>query len=122
MAAELLTDLSGAERLRVVGTPHYQPALAALAGPKRAGGVAEDVRVRLVPEPTNPHDPDAIAVVLRAGADTLGYLAREDARAYGPRVREIAARSHVAVVDAVVLGGDADRNSLFVLWLHIAAP
>jgi hypothetical protein len=45
----------------------------------------------LLPEPTNPHDGNAIAVTLWAGGDwtLVGYLSREDAVAYGPVMRRL---------------------------------
>ena len=68
--------LEGDELVRVVGTSHYQDALLELA-PRTAD---EEVRVNtiadLVPEPDNPHDPDAIAVHI--DGKLVGYLAREE--------------------------------------------
>src|SRR4051794_34340964 len=70
--------LEGDDLVRVVGTSHYQEALLELA-PRESD---EEVRVQkigvLVPEPGNPHDPDAIAVHI--DGRLVGYLSREENR------------------------------------------
>ena len=114
-------DVSGEDRLRVAGTPHYQDELAAAAGPKRPGGVEDRRRFALVAEPDNPHDPQAIAVVLEGGGK-VGYLPREEAERYGRLMDAVAARGRRPVTDGVILGGDAARDTLFVAWLHIQDP
>jgi hypothetical protein len=115
-------DVSGADRLRVTGSPHYQAELQAAAGPKRPGGVEDRRQFALVAEPDNPHDPQAIAVRLEPGGPTVGYLPREEARRYARLLDAVAALGRRAVTDGVVLGGDADRDSLFVVWLHVQDP
>jgi HIRAN domain len=68
--------LEGDELVRVVGTSHYQDALLALSG--RQGD--EEIRVEkiavFVPEPDNPHDPNAIAVHI--DDRLVGYLSRDE--------------------------------------------
>jgi hypothetical protein len=68
--------LEGDELVRVVGTSHYQDALITLTG--REGD--EEVRIEkiavFVPEPDNPHDPNAIA--LHIDGQLVGYLSRDD--------------------------------------------
>jgi hypothetical protein len=115
-------DVSGADRLRVAGTPHYQDALAGAAGPKRSGGVELRTRFALQAEPDNPHDPAAIAVLLEPAGERVGYLPREEAARYGRLMDAVAARGRRPVTDGVILGGDADRDSLFVAWLHVQDP
>ncbi len=114
-------DVSGEDRLRVTGAPHYQDELAAAAGPKRPGGVEDRRRFALVAEPENPHDPHAIAVRLESG-ETVGYLPREEAARYGRLMDAVAQRGRRPVTDGVILGGDATRDSLFVVWLHVQDP
>jgi hypothetical protein len=114
-------DLSGDDSVAVVGESHYQEALAAAAGPKRSGGVEVRTRFALVPEPENPHDPNAIAVRLEDGA-TVGYLNRADAVAYGPLLAQCAARGQPGVTDGVILGGDVGRDTAFGVWLHLRGP
>ena len=68
--------LEGDELVRVVGTSHYQDALLELTG--REGD--EEIRVEkvavFVPEPDNPHDPNAVAVHI--DGKLVGYLSREE--------------------------------------------
>ena len=115
-------DVSGADRLRVAGAAHYQDALAAAAGPKRPGGVELRMRFALEAEPDNPHDPAAIAVRLEPGGERIGYLPREEAARYGRLMDAVAARGRRPVTEGVILGGDAAKDSLFVVWLHIQDP
>jgi HIRAN domain len=74
-----------------------------------------------VPEPENPHDANAIAVRLEEGG-TVGYLSRADAVAYGPLLAQCAARGGTGVSEGVILGGDADRDTAFGVWLHLRGP
>jgi hypothetical protein len=115
-------DVSGEDRLRVTGAPHYQDVLSAAAGPKRAGGVQDRRAFALRAEPENPHDPHAIAVHLEPEGEKVGYLPREEAQRYGRLMEAVAARGRRPVAEGVVLGGDADRDSLFVVWLHVQDP
>jgi hypothetical protein len=73
-----LIVLEGDELVRVVGTSHYQDALEALAPRAADEQVRVDSIARLVPEPTNPHDPDAIAVQIEGRL--VGYLSRDENR------------------------------------------
>ena len=88
--------LEGDALVRVVGTSHYQEALLALSG--RQGD--EEVRVEkvavFVPEPDNPHDPDAIAVQI--DGQLVGYLSRDENRRWLDVVqgREIGAEAMIA--------------------------
>jgi len=116
-----IQDVSGEDRLRVTGAPHYQDELAAASGPKRPGGVEDRRPFALVAEPDNPHDPYAVAVHLEGGAK-IGYLPRTEAQRYGRLLDAVAARGRRPVADGVVLGGDADRDTLFVVWLHVQDP
>jgi hypothetical protein len=70
--------LEGDELVRVVGTSHYQDALLELSG--RQGD--EEIRLEkiavFIPEPDNPHDPNAIAVQI--DGRLVGYLSRDENR------------------------------------------
>jgi HIRAN domain-containing protein len=121
MSELALQDVSGEDRLRVTGAPHYQPELEAAAGPKRPGGVEDRRTFALVAEPDNPHDAHAVAVHLEGGPK-IGYLPREEAQRYGRLLDAVAARGRRPVTEGVVLGGDADRDTLFVVWLHVQDP
>jgi hypothetical protein len=89
--------LEGDELVRVVGTSHYQDALLDLSG--RQGD--EEIRVQkvalLVPEPDNPHDPDAIAVQI--DGRLVGYLSRDENRRWLDVVT-----GHEVGADAMIAG------------------
>lgn len=64
--------LDGSKPVRAVGVSHYQEALTAIAGRKRAHYTNMDCEAHLVPEPTNPKDSNAVAVFI--GDYHVGYL------------------------------------------------
>ena len=66
------------------------------------GEVRFETTAALVPEPSNPHDPNAVMVQI--DGRLVGYLSRAAAVAYGPLVREPAERGRTAVCDAMVAG------------------
>src|SRR4051794_16702307 len=68
--------LEGDDLVRAVGTSHYQDALLALTGRQGDEEVRVDKLAVFVPEPDNPHDPNAIAV--HVDGHLVGYLAREE--------------------------------------------
>jgi hypothetical protein len=72
----------GDETLEVVGESFYQDTLWRLAGRPRGSTVRKAIVAVLEPEPTNPRDPNAIQVLI--DDMPVGYLSREDARAYRP--------------------------------------
>lgn len=63
----------------VVGESHYQDVLRALAGRIGSDGI---FTVRLVPEPHNPHDANAVAICVHGDLAKVGYLARGVAKTY----------------------------------------
>ena len=71
-------------------------------------------RVRLVPEPDNPHDPDAIAVRDADGRHQVGYVPRDATR----RIRGCVDRGDPAIVFHQWRLEDGTRSGLRVL----AAP
>lgn len=87
-----LQRLSGDGRVPIVGESQYQPALRTAARGKAHSTDFDDhspVDVVLVPEPHNIHDRFAVRVdaLLPDGSATIGYLAREWASVYQPRLR-----------------------------------
>jgi hypothetical protein len=103
--------LEGDELVRVVGTSHYQDALVELS--RRRGD--EEVRVEkvaaLVREPTNPHDPNAIAVQI--DGRLVGYLSREE----NPRWQDVVA-DHTVGAEAMIAG----RAGISVLGVFLRLP
>lgn len=69
---------------------HQQGIVAALqTKPTRDDYVTEDVEAELVPEPSNPHDPNAIGVRVRGYL--VGHLDRDTVRDFAPHVHRVAA-------------------------------
>ena len=66
-----------ARRVEIVGEGHYERALAKIAGPKTPNGVNMYVVARLVPEPTNRYDRNAVAAII--DGYIVGYLSRQQA-------------------------------------------
>src|SRR4051794_19212595 len=76
------TVLCGDDTLEVVGESHYQDHLWQLAGGLQAERIRCAIQAVLVPEPDNPHDSNAVCVLIDDGV--VGYLSRQDAAAYRP--------------------------------------
>ncbi len=93
----------------VVGESHYQEALL------RASEGAPDGRftARLVLEPENPHDPNAVAVHSPDG-ETVGYLPADDAVLYARLLTDLLAHEVAPVCPATLVGGSADKLNLGV--------
>ena len=109
MAEPRVTFLPGRESVNVAGESHYQDALRALAGP---GHVRRDTEARLVAEPDNVHDPHAVRVEI--DGHKVGYLPRELAPAWGPRLAELATRRRVAGCEATIVGGADTALGVFL--------
>lgn len=69
----------------VVGQKHYLAALTTLLNGLPDLGLDDDRRARLVPETDNPHDANAVRV--EVGGQTIGYLARSDAKQFRGALR-----------------------------------
>ncbi len=98
------------EVVRVVGVSHYQEPLVAIAGGRGSGPVRHPVTAALEPEPENPHDPNAIKVLVQGRH--VGYLSRDDALRYGPAVRLLREHDRVLVCDAVIGGRGPDAGTM----------
>jgi hypothetical protein len=95
--------------VNVAGESHYQDALHEIT----AGQDRLETTAALIPEPTNPHDPNAVRVEI--DSRLVGYLPRAAALAYGPLVKEPAERGRTAVCEAMVSG----REGLFGVFLKL---
>ena len=82
-----LTFLRGNELVNVAGESHYQEALRALTSTDGTAEIRLEVEAVLVPEPANPHDPNAVMVQI--DGRLVGYLPRADAVAYGPMIAAV---------------------------------
>lgn len=96
--------LGGDETLEVVGESFHQDALWKLVGGYTTEPVRVECRAALVPEPENPHDVNAIKVLI--DGLLVGHLSREDAPAYLPGLRRLT-MSHLggAELRGVIVGG-----------------
>ncbi len=90
--------------VEVVGESAHQDELLALTGGRRRwSGVRWREVAHLVPEPTNPTDPAAVAVHIRGR--TVGHLDRRAARALRPAIDEAIADHGLAACEAEIRGG-----------------
>lgn len=99
----------GWHNFNVVGESFHSREIRALM--RGVGNNAEEVTVpvRLIREPTNRHDPNAIAVHSRTGA--LGHLSRDDAARYAAPLDRLRAEGLVAATTARVWS--AERNDFY---------
>jgi hypothetical protein len=115
--------LPGGIEVGVVGESHYQDALTAIAGGKGPDSAYIQTQAALVLEPSNPYDPNAVAVYV--DGRKVGHLPRAAAEAYGAVGRQLAAQQQVGVCQAVIVGGwdrgDGDTGH-FGVRLDLAHP
>ena len=113
-------ELFGRRDLPLAGTSHRQEVLARIAGGalRRREHVA--FTALIVPEPDNPHDPNAIAVVAE-GRGPVGYFGRRDALRYKALAEELIGRDAVGVCEAYLTGGWDDEATIGVR-LEIEGP
>ena len=89
-----LWNRGGWPRVDVVGEKFHADAIRALF-PTALGSRSEEYegRAHLVPEPTNRHDPNAVAV--RVQGNLIGYLAKEHAARYVRVLSALTANGHI---------------------------
>jgi hypothetical protein len=107
--------LEGDELVRAVGTSHYQPALLALSGRQADEEIRRDAIATLVPEPDNPHDPDAIAVHI--DDKLVGYLSRDENR----RWQEVVTGTDATIGCEAMIAGKGGTTGLGV-FLRLPTP
>lgn len=84
----------------VAGESFHQDALRALT--------ETELTIRLTAEPENPHDANAVAIQSLEGT-TLGHMPREEAARYQQLILQLAERGLVAVCQARLTGGTAEK-------------
>lgn len=99
----LQRDGDGSYETEIVGESHYQDALRAIAGPEAPSGHQLEVRAQLIPEPSNPHDGNAVAVFING--QKVGYLARDLAAVWTALLIRRGHPSATMEVDALITGG-----------------
>jgi hypothetical protein len=91
--------------MEVVGERAHAAALRAIVGDDhRTSGSEHHRTATLMPEPDNPHDPQAVAVHI--DERRVGYLARNDAARYHAAVADIQASGCTPTVDARIWASD----------------
>lgn len=106
----------------VVGEASYQKALESICGGKGIYSADRQCMATLLPEPDNPHDPNAVRVIIERRL--VGYLAREHAVEYHQHLG-----AHPSSCGAKIVGGwKDDRGSghfgvkLKIKWPPRLAP
>lgn len=87
----------------VVGESFYQPALDSICGGKTEDGHEHECSAVLVCENDNPHDSNAIAVLI--SGRKIGHLARSEAAAFRQLLRSHGIENLPVRCDALVVGG-----------------
>jgi hypothetical protein len=105
----------------VVGESHRQGALRDLAGARLAHEESVRFVVKLVLEPDNPVDPNAIKVCASEGGAQLAYIPRGDAVTYRPILEALARKGYVGLCRAKLIGGAPGKPSIGV-QLDLSAP
>ena len=113
-------ELFGKSDVPVAGTSHHQDVLARIAGDALRRGEHVAFTALLVPEPQNPHDPNAIAVIAD-GQGPVGYFGRRDAVRYRAMAEELQRREAIGLCEAFLTGGWDDRATIGVR-LEIEGP
>jgi hypothetical protein len=93
----------GAFSFDIVGESYYQDALAIIAGAKTEEGHEYFCRAQLRTEPDNPHDRNAVGVLI--DGRKVGHLSRQDAEAYVAMLRNIGTPNQPYEVAAKIVGG-----------------
>ena len=85
----------------IVGEGAYQKALDQIAGGKTKTGHELERLATLIREPENPHDTNAIAVIIEGSK--VGYIARAEAKAIAKMMDRVGNSQFTA--DALIVGG-----------------
>ena len=109
-----LSDPSGECDFHIVGESNYQPE------PRRVARSGRTFRAVVLPEPSNPRDPNAIRVCAEGGR-TVGYFDRDYARQYREVFVLLASHNHVGACKAKLIGGVPGKKS-FGVMLNIKDP
>jgi hypothetical protein len=114
-----VTLYPGDDPLEVVGESNYQDALWTVVGGRRREAVRYETQAVLEPEPHNPHDQNAIKVLVEG--HHVGYMSREDAAAYRPGLLRLMKESPTGRValEAQVVGGGPRRDGVGFLGIFL---
>jgi HIRAN domain-containing protein len=92
----------------IVGEANYQENLKKIAGPKTEYSKKHKCVAVLMPEPNNPHDPNAVRVDI--SRKTVGYVARTEAKKIQEIILSIAPVAGIQC-QAKIVGGWKDKDS-----------
>jgi hypothetical protein len=96
----------------IVGESKYQAALEAICGGRSEDSAEHMTEAVLYLEDSNPHDNQAVRVAIEG--QTVGYLSRQNARAYRKQLKQLGHPQTVCKCDAMIVGGwhrsSADRG------------
>ncbi len=107
--------------MAVAGESHYQQALSRIRGECVPGPEGRpSFPVVLIPEPDNPYDPHAIAVISAVGR--VGYLPRDDAPRYGTTMRALLASGYDGARCTALLTGGEPGKPMFGVVLMLSYP
>jgi hypothetical protein len=113
--------IEGDDLVNVVGTSHYQSALAQISGRERDEEIRFETTATLVPEPDNQHDPNAIAV--HVNDQLVGYLSRDENPRWQELVKKLATHDHVAAAEAMIAGrGPGGGTTNLGVFLRLPTP
>jgi hypothetical protein len=87
----------------IVGESNYQFELDRICGGMCEDGVEHECIATLIPEPSNPHDANAVKVTI--DGKTVGYLSRSNALKYHREMKRLRIRGRALKCNAIVVGG-----------------
>lgn len=99
---------TGNYRVDVAGESFYEESFIALCGERTIEGVRIEVRTKLILEDNNPHDKQAVKVMVQG--HQVGHLSRVDARAFRRRVRYGSLSEHEVFECAGLICGGWDHG------------
>jgi len=108
-------DLSDFYSYDIVGEQSYQENIKRIAGEKQEVSKAFETRARVVSEPNNSFDKNALKVQINGL--TVGYIPKKDAASVSKQVKKID-----TVVPALIVGGWKDSESEGNFGVKLALP
>lgn len=121
-AIKITAQREGAGKFRqeIVGESAYQEALAKICGKRSEDGENKVIEARIVLDNKNPHD--KLAVRIEIAGRTVGYLSREDARAYRQRLKQEGRASATVTCQAKIKGGWKRKGSVGSYGVFLDIP
>jgi hypothetical protein len=109
--------ISREEMVPIVGESNYQPAIRSACGWSKPEDICFECMAELVPEPSNPHDPNAVRVDIDGRC--VGYLSREHAAELGPAIAEGIKTQGTGMCRAVIAGHKDGETANLGVFLHL---